>query len=706
MKRLLFAVMILCALLLVGCQSNDAATDTDTRTESGSNMNTEPCGEDNTVYETERQAESEAPTDTETVTETDTEPETQPRRELTAEEHRAEIERKTYGGKVVIGGYTSPGDANVTETAFVNLLAGGINTMVTGNEFYGQVMISNTLNIADRLGMDITIQMYGQIYSAKDLVQKLKLSAGHPCVKYLYLMDEPLPEQFSGLAKKTTEIRKAYPDAQWKIGSNMFPAAVLDNVGGWYTCSRNYIDRTKSDYLCFDFYPWRMGPSYVDVYLATVVMEKRVCDEFGVEMFAFLQTASWDDAVQPTEGQLRFQTNATLALGADGLYCFTCCDSTDKLRSIILPDGTPDEYYYVCSRVFNDVHAMKGVFLPYSTEKMLVIGEPQYYSAMAAKDEDTVTEEPSYGSIKNVSGDRVMIGCMKNADGKEGFYVVNSDCENENVITLTFDKEHTFQLWNANGLENMGTQNALTVDLVPGGACFIALDLSLDSYDYDEPQNQDVERHAAPTVKQGDLVFDLAFDSDGKMTNRADNGVGIKDFCTATYAEIDGVPAINAYDVYTTDAVGVAGCGVTVEMYVYLDEKADQNWVTLFYDPFSNNNLHRIFEKSGKEYVGSLYQGSYSEADNVVEGADNVKAILPTGEWLHIVSVVSGDGQYLYVNGKQVLSAHNPHYCPSADNFIFADANKACYLNTARVYAYAATPEQVSDMYASVRTAQ
>ena len=713
MKHMRLLSVILAILLLVGCtgpavspvETGGLVTDPDTADPG------KTAGEgDNTSPETptEDTGTVTAPgDDTQPETDPETEPETEPPFvPTTYEEHLAEIYRKTYGGRVEFGGFLTPVYPASTETAFRNAQAAGITFMVTCNEFYGTVLLANTLRVADEVGMDLAIWTFGpHVIDSATTVSKLKQCMDHPSVKYLYLQDEPVLESMPGLKEMRNRIVKTYGDrVSWKIGANMYPYHALTN---WNYTVETFLKDVQPDYVCFDLYPWANGGGNLAAYLTNLAMEKVLCDQYGAELWAFLQTAAFGEYDLPTEAQLRCQVNATLAMGADAMICFTATESGAEYNSSIFhEDGTPSAMYEAVQAVFPDIHAMKGVFLPYDCQGVLFKGEAGIANMIRSQTEGVVLDGEAWGPLTAIQGQRVMVGCMTDKEGHPALYVVNMDYESSQSqeVTLTLDGAHTYQLWNSKGLEVMGEESTLTLTLAPGDGCFLALDLSCDATTYPEPTLP--ETQPAPPVleaEEGALLFDLGFDADGQVYNKAEDGVILRSVSGGQAGEEDGLPVLSKYDIYTGDIQGAAENGVTVELYLKMDSRANRIWLTLFSDLWGNNNLYRICDSVSQKTGVHYYHGSYDDNDVTLSG--DIETLLPTDTWLHIVAVASEAGQYVYVNGTLISEGHFAYTPPAYSGFVISDTRGVVSLHAARIYACAVTEEQVADMYSAFANA-
>lgn len=678
-------ICLLCGLLalclLAGCTPS-GVPDTDSGT--GTTPAAAPTG-----------VTTEAPTEmpTEAPTEAETEPPFIP---TTYEEHKAEIYRKV-NNTVTLGGFLTPVGKQNVEPAFIKLKEAGINLMVTQNEFYGTALLANTLRVADQVGMDLNIWLIGpHVIDAKTATDKLKQCLGHPSVKYLYLQDEPMLESVPGLKDETNRIRKAY-GTQWKIGANMYPYQVLTN---WDTTVKTFIKDCKPDWICFDMYPFGDGGNGMAEYLTNLAWEKALADPSGVPCWAYLQTAYYGNIDLVTEAQLRYQTNAVMAMGADGALCFMATATDVNHGAILDENGIPnDNLYPKCKSVFNDLHAMHGVFLPYDCKQVLFGGEAACVNAINKKVPGFASDAAAWETLTSVEGTKYMIGCMEK-DGKTGFYVVNTNfaSSENNVITLHFDGTHTYQLWNRTGLDSMGELDSITLDLIPGDGCFVALDVSNDATTYPEPEKPaEVVIPEVTEVGKDTTFLDLGFNEDGTVYNKVEGGLGLKDFCTCTYGTEDGKPVMSEYDVWTDDAHNAVTNGITVEMYLKLTDKANRAWVIFFRDLSGNGNLNRVCDHGNKADEIHYYHGSYDDNDVMLKG--DAEQYLPTGEWLHIVSVVSDAGQYVYVNGKLLSEGHFPNPAPEFSTFVVAESKGVCLLNTMRMYAGVKTADEVQEMY-------
>lgn len=610
---------------------------------------------------------------------------------LTYEENLSEVYRKTADISLPIGGFLTPTDMNLTKPAFEKLLDGGINFMVTNNEFYGTVLLSNTLRVADETGMELCVWTFGpQVFTKEQIVEKLKLCLEHQSVKSLYLQDEPLPAVFGTLGKLKTLIKSelgAYMD--WQIGSNMFPDGVFDD---WYSTIDKYMSSAEPDFLCFDNYPWASGGNNFDNYYGNLGEAKLLADKYGVDLWTFLQTSAVDRL--PNEAELRYQTNASLAMGADRLVCFTVWGA------MFTDDGQTTNMYDSAKAVFSDIHAMKGVYLPYTNRGVIVTSDSRVSSALDSMSPGVRIEDTAYGALSSVTANKAVIGCFDDGAGKEAFYAVNSDVNAAGTVALTFDSAHTYQLWGEGGLEALGQGDSVTLELSAGDGKFIMLDTENDASKYEEPTPaQPVDKPVFVTAADNALVFELGFTSDGKVSNKLENSVTTRGFSGGNYTTVDGVNCLTGYDIYTCDTKNVLKDGVTVELYIKFDAAADKKWVTLFRDPNSNLNFYRLCDSAHRK-TGDMFYFGVPDGDDVVIVGD-INETLPNSEWLHIVAVQSKAGQYVYVNGKQVAQGNFKYTPTDFSTFFFSDEYEVTYLNTARIYTYAASAQQAADMYSA-----
>ena len=108
----------------------------------------------------------------------------------------------------------------------------------------------------------------------------------------------------------------------------------------------------------------------------------------------------------------------------------------------------------------------------------MVINNDRYANSIRSYDcDDYLTD--SFGRVSSVETDwPCFIGCMKDAEGRDGLYLVNTEYLNSDYFgtyTLHFNEPTAYQIWSMDGLSEIGFAETLEVQLDISQGVFIVL---------------------------------------------------------------------------------------------------------------------------------------------------------------------------------------------------------------------------------------
>lgn len=210
---------------------------------------------------------------------------------------------------------------------------------------------------------------------------------------------------------------------------------------------------------------------------------------------------------------------------------------------------------------------------------------------------------------------------------------------------------------------------------------------------------QDVSEYPTPDVLQA------RFEADGSAVN-AITGESLAAWGTPRVE--DGAAAFDGSSAYILTGMpywyDVIERSFTLETYVYLPQKPTASYVDLISNQQSGG-FGLEYKKDGKVY---LYA-------NVGESADNrPSAVVPVGEWAHLVGTYDGLALCLYLNGELVSSASvqgsmktpmpdSQYLVIGGDSSVHGPSNFAvCSISVANLYSDALSAEQISLLYQRV----
>ena len=150
----------------------------------------------------------------------------------------------------------------------------------------------------------------------------VKAIRNHPALYSYYLGDEPLPKRFSELAKTVSHLRALDPNHLAYV--NIFPTFAIDQDPvykklGYQEYLRQYMSVVKPAMLSYDHYQFwnRMDTSG---YFKNLAIISHTAKKAGIPFMNIVQASAFAPGVRiPTENELRFLYNTTLAYGASGI---------------------------------------------------------------------------------------------------------------------------------------------------------------------------------------------------------------------------------------------------------------------------------------------------------------------------------------------------------------------------------------------------
>ena len=182
----------------------------------------------------------------------------------------------------------------------------------------------------------------------------------------------------------------------------------------------------------------------------------------NIPFWTYIQTCSWyADGRLPTNAELRWNINTSLAYGAKGIQYFCgvvpYSSGGETFDGAIFDGaGVPTLMYHYVKLMNKQIQNIDHILMNSRSMGVIYSGElPQFYtvnsnlSYTALSAEQNALEKPtlgtltSYGMIKEVYGN-VLVGCF-DYNGKEAYYVVNNSTQNYTGANLWFkDSENAY----------------------------------------------------------------------------------------------------------------------------------------------------------------------------------------------------------------------------------------------------------------------
>lgn len=164
--------------------------------------------------------------------------------------------------------------------------------------------------------------------------------------------------------------------------------------------------------------------------------------------------ADWIDSVDPypSEGELLFDVNISLAYGAKAIQYFPLIqpihfayqtgntyDFTNR-NGLIGADGSLTRWYFYAKRANEQIKAIDNVLMKSNNNGIIVHGdEATKYIVTDGDPMDSLISDGTYRQLTKVNGDDCVVGCF-DYKGGTALYVVNYSRTEKANITLDFDK--------------------------------------------------------------------------------------------------------------------------------------------------------------------------------------------------------------------------------------------------------------------------
>lgn len=269
---------------------------------------------------------------------------------------------------------------------------------------------------------------------------------GEACWGY-HVTDEPGASAFPELGRRVAEIRRHRPGRLAYI--NLFPNYASPAQLGTPTYEEHvsrFLREVKPEVLSMDHYPlMRPDRDGRDGYLENLEVFRRLANGAGIPFWNFFHAMPFNDRIDPTEAQIRWQIHASLAYGAKGVlyFCYWTpgkgaggAGEFPKGGAILTAEGIPTRHYDEARRINAELARIGPV-------QMQLTGEGVVRVRVRAG--DTTNAVPAGGPIralKVLRGDppgEFLLGVLRHRDGRRAVWLVNHDHSYTAWPTVEFD---------------------------------------------------------------------------------------------------------------------------------------------------------------------------------------------------------------------------------------------------------------------------
>lgn len=423
----------------------------------------------------------------------------------------------------------------LTDYYFNALKEAGINTFFYSVDRWvsgaANTALNKALDLCEKYGIGYYVDAYyvnGQLGSRTDnvvnldkmtmqteqgkkefetVIDEITKNGTRKCVLGILGQDEPFPKQLPYLevlretfySLSNTQGLDIYSNAIgfWQ-GDNIFwgysdPIAFDDYI-------QEYFDTVKPKMLSVTQYPYTSAntpeSTLTSVLFNKLSVYRKLAQDNGVPHWRMLQaggqwndTAEWIESVDPypSEGELLFDVNVSLAYGAKGIQYFPLVQpyyfSYEKggtydfnRNGLIGADGNLTQWYYYAKRANEQIQAIDEYLMNASNDGIIVHGEQATKAIITdGTPGEEIVSAGTYEELTKVVGDDCVIGCF-NYKGKTALYVVNYSRTEKANVALSFDKnDYRYTvIQRAVSAEVVGGRIPLTLDAGEGALIVLA----------------------------------------------------------------------------------------------------------------------------------------------------------------------------------------------------------------------------------------
>jgi hypothetical protein len=385
-----------------------------------------------------------------------------------------------------IGIFTPPPAAETTQTRYQQIANAGFTFIIGGNGVMNLMTIPAALDVSAGAGLD---------YIATDGVLQNRIGTGvgnipnrirdivnaignHSALAGLNVFDEPDSSQFERVALARQTLSQLAPRLLPYVNAHASYAGPTE----WGTPTyeeyiSDLIDVVRPPVLSFDHYPLLAGGAVTEDYFfnwSVIARQRALHSGFPLRTWAFIQSVDFTsvngDRRRPTETEILWQVNVSLAYGARGIMYFTYWTPPGAAfgRALVTREGELTDLYDAATRVNEYLGSVGNILLDLTPQSTTHANEdPLPLGAQPFVPNDFVAA---------TGGDPVILGLSRGPLATHRFLLVsNRFFDRAAVADLQFTNTvHSVFLFDpATGAFNqvkLSDPRNVRVDLAPGAA--------------------------------------------------------------------------------------------------------------------------------------------------------------------------------------------------------------------------------------------
>ncbi len=284
-----------------------------------------------------------------------------------------------------------------------------------------------------------------------------KLPDGPACWGYL-LVDEPGAGAFADLARRAEEVRTKRPGRFGYVNlyPNYAPLSALGTASYDEHVAR-FVREVKPEVLSMDHYPlMRPEGDTRQAYCDNLECFRKHALAAGIPFWNYFYSMPFNDRLDPTEAQIRWQIFTSVAYGAKGVlyFCYWTpgkgaagAGEFPKGGAILMAEGLKTRHYDEARRINAELKSLGPTLMQLTSAGAFRVTTETNASALAAG---------PIRKLARVPGDPVgefIIGAFRHAGGRRAVMIVNHNYSYTAWPTVEFnaDPKEVFEVSKATG---------------------------------------------------------------------------------------------------------------------------------------------------------------------------------------------------------------------------------------------------------------
>jgi hypothetical protein len=343
--------------------------------------------------------------------------------------HAGAAEPRFVQDRFAVGLWVDPPAKEQTDARFAEIADANFTFLIGIFGATEPAAVSNQVRLCEKHGLRAIVSMAG--------LPPERLPSDLACWGY-FLADEPGPGAFPGLRKTVDALRQARPGkvAYINLLPNYAPSWALGTTSYVEHVAR-FLREVRPDVLSMDHYPmFSPEADGRDGYCQNLEVMRQQSLASGVPFWNFFNTMPYGPHTDPTEAQLRWQINASLAYGAKGVmyFCYwtPSGDEFPKGGAILRRDGTRTRHY-------EEARRLNGRLKQLGPTLMQLTSTGAY--RVRPKDDPAVALKGS--PVRSLTSGDYLVGTFGHADGRRAVLVQNYHFAYGAWPTIEFDTAPT-----------------------------------------------------------------------------------------------------------------------------------------------------------------------------------------------------------------------------------------------------------------------